>query len=61
VWLDTGESDRWRRETERVEAALRQGGAKVDLRLFKGRHEGAYWRAHLEEYVRFYAAALSAR
>jgi enterochelin esterase-like enzyme len=44
-----------------VAAALRQGGAKADLRLFKGRHEGAYWRAHLGEYLRFYAAALGAR
>ena len=61
VWLDTGESDRWRRETEAVAAALRRAGAKVDLRLFKGRHEGAYWRAHLGDYLRFYGAALGAR
>jgi enterochelin esterase-like enzyme len=61
VWLDVGEGDRWRRETEEVAAALKQGGAKVELRVLKGRHEGAYWRAHLRDYLRFYGGALAER
>jgi enterochelin esterase-like enzyme len=61
VWLDVGDGDRWRRETERVAGALKQGGAKVELQVLKGRHEGGYWRAHLRDYLRFYGKALGGR
>lgn len=61
VWIDVGESDRWRGESERVAAALRGAGATVALRTFPGRHEGDYWRAHLRDYLRFYGEALKAQ
>jgi enterochelin esterase-like enzyme len=58
VWLDVGDKDRWRKETELVAAALERGGARVDLRIFKGAHDGDYWKAHLRDYLRFYGTAL---
>ena len=58
AWVDVGENDRWRVESERLAAALEKAGAKTELRLFKGRHEGEYWKAHLRDYVRFYGEAL---
>jgi S-formylglutathione hydrolase FrmB len=61
VWLDVGDGDRWRPETERVAGALERNGAKVELRIMKGRHEGGYWREHLQDYIRFYAKAIGGR
>ena len=58
AWIDVGDTDRWRAESERLAASLERGGAKVDLRIFKGRHEGEYWKAHMRDYVRFYGDAL---
>ena len=60
AWVDVGDLDRWRAESERVATAMERGGAKVDLKIFKGRHEGDYWREHLRDYARFYGAALRA-
>ena len=58
AWVDVGERDRWRSESERLAAMLERSGAKAELRLYPGLHEGEYWRAHLRDYVRFYGEAL---
>ena len=60
VWIDIGTDDRWRTESERLAATLERNGARVELRIFGGRHEGDYWRAHVRDYVRFYGSALKA-
>jgi enterochelin esterase-like enzyme len=61
VWIDVGDRDRWRKETERVSEALKQGGARVELQIYSGTHETGYWRAHVRDYLRFYGAALAGR
>ena len=58
AWVDVGERDRFRSETERLTAALERSGARTELKLYPGSHEGDYWRAHLRDYVRFYGDAL---
>jgi enterochelin esterase-like enzyme len=58
VWIDAGAQDTWRKQDEAVAAALERRGAKVTLKIQDGKHEGAYWRANIEQYVRFYGAAL---
>ena len=53
TWLDVGEDDPFREAT--LELGRRIG---VKVRVRPGGHEGAYWRSHLAEYLRFYARAL---
>jgi enterochelin esterase-like enzyme len=55
VWLDVGEDDPFRPGVEALAAGL---GA--DVRVWPGGHDRAYWRAHVDEYLRFYARALAA-
>jgi S-formylglutathione hydrolase FrmB len=53
VWLDVGDRDPFR---ETSTAFGRLIGARV--RVWPGEHGTRYWRAHVDEYLRFYAAAL---
>jgi S-formylglutathione hydrolase FrmB len=60
VWLDAGTEDTLHTITVRMADELEAAGANVSLRAdWPGEHSGAYWRAHYEDYVRFYAAALA--
>jgi S-formylglutathione hydrolase FrmB len=54
VWIDVGTQDRFRTADERFaqEAGLR-------VRVWPGKHGSRYWRAHMGEYLRFYAGALA--
>ncbi len=61
TWIDVGDNDRWRVSVDRLAEALEKGGVKVELRHFPGRHEGDYWKAHLQDYLRFYGTALGGR
>lgn len=60
-WIDSGEQDDWRPETERLAAALLAREAPVQYHVLPGVHEGWYWRRYLPEYLRFYSTALANR
>lgn len=57
LWLDIGENDR----TEIMDSArwfenlLTQRNIPHEWHLFAGYHEEAYWQAHVEQYLRWYA------
>ncbi|MDO8209460.1 alpha/beta hydrolase family protein [Conexibacter sp. CPCC 206217] len=59
LWLDGGDEDPFRGGDDAFAAALRAGGANVQRHIWPGAHEGDYWRAHIGEYLRFYANALA--
>ena len=54
VWLDSGDRDPFVPGDRLLAAAL--GTRK---RTWSGGHDGAYWRAHYGDYLRFYASALA--
>ena len=57
-WIDFGSQDPWRAPATAVHDALNSMGIKDQFHVFEGGHELAYWAAHVEEYLRFYAGAL---
>lgn len=59
VWIDRGGSDPFTPGDAALVAALKRRGANVVSRIWPGGHNGAYWRAHVGRYVRWYAAALA--
>jgi enterochelin esterase-like enzyme len=61
IWVDLGDTDRWRPDAERLSTALEKSGARTELKVYSGRHEGSYWTAHLRDYLRFYGRALTGR
>ncbi|HEX6699530.1 MAG TPA: alpha/beta hydrolase-fold protein [Gaiellaceae bacterium] len=54
LWIDVGADDPFRSADE---SFARAHGAI--LHVWPGGHEGSYWRAHMLEYLRFYARALA--
>jgi enterochelin esterase-like enzyme len=54
VWIDVGTQDRFR-------AADQQLAQELGLRahVWPGKHGSHYWRAHMAQYLRFYASALA--
>jgi hypothetical protein len=38
---------------------LRSTGAKITVHRWPGAHEGSYWRAHWDDYLRFYGRMLA--
>jgi len=59
VWLDVGTDDPFRSTDTALAAALRSHGANVQLHIWPGGHGGAYWEAHWDSYLAFYAGALA--
>jgi len=57
-WIDTGDADPWKAPATDVHVALQQLGIAHDWHVYPGGHELAYWSAHMEEYVRYYARVL---
>jgi enterochelin esterase-like enzyme len=55
VYLDIGESDKWIDKTIRIEEILDDFSVPHELYLFPGSHYEAYWSAHIEQYLRWYA------
>jgi len=55
LWLDGGTKDPFRAGGDALAAAL-----GIRMRHWEGEHEGDYWRAHFDRYLRFYADALEA-
>jgi S-formylglutathione hydrolase FrmB len=54
VWIDVGSEDRFRRADVRLASEL-----GLRAHVWPGSHGSEYWRAHMGEYLRFYAAALA--
>jgi S-formylglutathione hydrolase FrmB len=54
VWIDVGSEDRFRAADLRLAASL---GTRA--RVWPGKHSSRYWRAHMGDYLRFYAGALA--
>ncbi len=57
IYLDSPDKDRPQiaRSTAWFEELLTKQGIPHEWHLFPGYHEEAYWEAHLEEYLRWYA------
>lgn len=58
LFLDIGENDRWLDYTLVFEALLDNASVPHEWHLYPGFHEDAYWEAHLEEYLRWYATEM---
>lgn len=57
VYLDVGDDDGLRGTTERLAGDLEDAGVEHELHIGDGGHVGSYWAAHVEDYLRFAAAA----
>lgn len=55
IFLDIGEKDYLIDSALWFEGVLAEKGIPHEWYLFTGRHEEAYWQAHLEQYLRWYA------
>ena len=58
LWIDVGRDDPFRRADTALVRALNKRNRDVTWSLFPGGHGGTYFRAHVAEYLRFYARAL---
>jgi S-formylglutathione hydrolase FrmB len=54
LWLDSGDRDPFLTSDRVFASAL-----GIRLRVSPGGHDGAYWRRHYRDYLRFYARALA--
>jgi S-formylglutathione hydrolase FrmB len=59
LWLDRGNQDWFVHGDSAFVSALRKNGRKISTRRWPGRHNGAYWRAHTSDYLRFYVRAFA--
>jgi len=60
IWIDIGESDRWRSRADELRSALRATGWDHVWSPAPGDHEDAYWSRRLPEYVSWYKRQLGA-
>lgn len=59
VWIDAGEDDPFLPAIENFEQALETAGVDLSAHTYPGGHDSEYWAQHWDEYLRFYAGALS--
>lgn len=59
MYMDIGDHDRLeiKQSAEEFEAELTARGIPHEYYVYTGYHDEVYWGAHVEEYIRFYAAA----
>ena len=57
--IDVGDVDPWLEPAAAVAAALTALGIPHEWRVYPGDHSAAYWEAHVEDTLRYYAAAFS--
>jgi enterochelin esterase-like enzyme len=55
VFMDVGDNDPELEMAQRVEAQFNEFGLAHEWHLYSGAHTEAYWSAHVEEYIRWYA------
>ncbi len=56
IYIDIGEHDRWGYTTHQLETMLTEENIPHEWHLYPGYHEESYWRTHIEDYLRWYAA-----
>jgi enterochelin esterase-like enzyme len=56
LWLDAGDKDSEYQTVQTFEKALNTLGLPHEWHSYLGWHEETYWSAHVEEYLRWYAA-----
>lgn len=60
LWLDVSEQDPlWKTSVEGLHQQLVSEGIPHAWREWAGNHDGVYWNAHMDNYLRYYNAALS--
>ena len=59
VWLDAGDQDPLRAGAADLAAVLQARSVAVTFSVNPGAHDRPYWRAHSEEYLDFYANAIT--
>ncbi|HSA99251.1 MAG TPA: alpha/beta hydrolase-fold protein [Anaerolineales bacterium] len=55
VFMDLGDNDPELVRARRVEAELNDFGLSHEWHLYRGGHTEAYWSAHVQEYIQWYA------
>jgi enterochelin esterase-like enzyme len=56
IWMDRGQEDYAQVNIDLAHERLVQNGIAHDFQLYPvGQHENAYWSAHLDDYLQFYA------
>jgi S-formylglutathione hydrolase FrmB len=55
IWLDAGTKDPFRPVNEEIVRMLKRRGRSVTWHGWPGEHGGAYFRAHVGDYLRWYA------
>jgi len=58
IWMDIGADDPWRGPATAFHDLLVSKGVAHEWRVDSGGHDGAYWRAHVRDYLLFYDRAL---
>ncbi len=58
LWIDVGEQDPFRSADVELARLLRANGHPIEMHVWSGAHESAYWNRHLSSYLDFYARAL---
>ncbi|HYU17804.1 MAG TPA: alpha/beta hydrolase-fold protein, partial [Chloroflexota bacterium] len=61
IWLDVGSDDPWLPNVRGLHERLQDRGIEHAFVVFEGEHGAEYWEANLDDYLRFYSAAFSAR
>lgn len=61
IFMDVGESDQELGFNSQFEGILVKLGIPHEWHLYPGAHEEPYWQAHVEEYLRWYAAIWTAQ
>ncbi len=56
IFMDIGESDQEVRAALNVVDIFTQNGIPLEWHLYTGAHTEEYWRAHVEEYISWYAS-----
>src|SRR3954468_19147390 len=59
VWIDHGDRDPFAPFDAPLVGALRAHHARVTSHVWRGEHDGDYWRSHIARYLLFYASALA--
>ena len=59
VWIDSGIDDPFHDADAAFASLLRLRGVDVTYHTWPGGHRASYWRAHMAEYLGFYASALA--
>ena len=57
-WIDTGSLDPWVTQATAIHDKLSSLGIPNEFHVFPGDHSLAYWSAHVDDYLRYYASVL---